>query len=81
MANKLMDIPPRNQKEAILHYMLKTGPIDFRVAAEVCGVSQLTARINELRREGWEFSKTSRKGKNRYGNPFTSVIYSNPRRV
>ena len=72
---------PQNQKEAVLYYMQEKGPIDFLVAANVLGVSQLTARIAELRREGWTFDKCTTSGKNRYGHNFRKTIYSNVRRV
>lgn len=72
---------PTNQKQALLYYLQETGPVDFVVAAQRLGISQLTARISELRREGWEFSKTTTSGKNRYGNRFSKIIYSNPRKV
>ena len=72
---------PTNQKEAVLFYLQEKGCIDFLVAANVLGVSQLTARIAELRREGWTFTKTTTGGKNRYGNTFQKTIYSNARRA
>ena len=72
---------PTNQKQALLYYLQETGPVDFVVAAQRLGISQLTARIAELRREGWDFSKATTSGKNKYGNHFQKRIYSNPRKV
>ncbi len=71
---------PKNQTEAVLMRIQKRGEIDFLDAAQSCGVSQLTARIAELRRKGWRFSKRTVTGKIRYGNTFQKVIYSNARR-
>ena len=70
---------PKNQTEAVKHYMLKNGPIDFLVAANVLGISQLTARFAELRRQGYVWDKMTRTGKNRYGNSYSTTIYSNLR--
>ena len=67
-----------NQKEAVLFYMQEGHELDFLTAANVLGVSQLTARINDLRREGWTFHKRAETGKNRYGHSFTKVYYSKP---
>lgn len=72
---------PKNQTEAILMHIQKHGEIDFLSAANSCGVSQLTARISELRRKGWDFDKKTTTGKNRYGNTFSKTIYSNARKV
>lgn len=71
--------PPKNQNEAVLLRIQKVGQIDFLDAAQSCGVSQLTARIAELRQKGWAFDKRTETGKNRFGNTFQKVIYSNAR--
>lgn len=72
---------PKNQNEAVLAHVQKYGRIDFLDAANNLGVSQLTARISELRRKGWTFDKRTENGKNRFGNKFQKVIYSNARRL
>lgn len=72
---------PKNQTEAVLMHIQKRGEIDFLAAANSCGVSQLTARISELRRKGWDFDKRVESGKNRYGNAYSKTIYSNARMV
>jgi len=71
---------PKNQTEAVLMRIQKVGEIDFLDAANSCGVSQLTARIAELKHKGWTFDKRTVTGKNRFGNTFQKVIYSNARR-
>ena len=72
---------PTTQCEALLAYMKKGNEVDFQVAAQVLGISQLTGRIAELRKKGYRFSKREEKGKNRYGNHFTKVYYFNPRKA
>ena len=74
-------VGPTNQKDAVLRYIQNRGQIDFLSAANACGVSQLTARINELYRDGWTFDKKTVTGKNRYGNTYSKTIYSNARRA
>jgi hypothetical protein len=71
---------PKNQADAVLHYIQTRGEIDFLIAARDLGVSQLTARIADLNRKGWTFDKRTVSGKNRYGNKFSKVIYSNARK-
>lgn len=70
---------PKNQTEAVLMRIQKVGEIDFLDAANSCGVSQLTARISELKRKGWKFDKRQVTGKNRYGHHFQKTVYSNAR--
>ena len=72
---------PKNQNEAILAHIRRHGEIDFLSAANFVGVSQLTARISELRRKGWTFEKKTVTGKNRFGHVFSKTIYSNARRA
>lgn len=72
---------PKNQKEAVLMWIQRNGSIDFQIASSQIGCSQLTARINELKRKGWIFDKTTKTGKNRFGHTFSKTIYSNARRV
>ena len=82
--NQLSLVPeppqPTNQREAVLFYIQRHGEIDFLTAANELGVSQLTARINELRKRGWEFSKKDKSGTNRFGNRYTKTIYYNARK-
>lgn len=70
---------PKNQADAVRMYMQDKGPIDFLIAANVLGISQLTARFAELRKQGYIVDKMTRTGKNRYGNNFTTTVYSNLR--
>jgi len=73
-------IGPTNQKEALLMHMQSGHEVDFQEAA-ILGISQLTGRIAQLRKDGWHFSKREESGTNRYGNHYRKVFYSNPRRV
>ncbi len=73
--------PVTNQKESVLYYLQNGDELDFVRAANDLGVSQLTARITELRHEGWDFTKRSEAGKNRFGHAFTKVFYSKPERL
>ena len=72
---------PKNQNEAIISHIQRHGEIDFLDASQLIGVSQLTARISELRRKGWTFEKKTVTGKNRFGHTFSKTIYSNARRA
>ena len=71
---------PKNQADAVLKYLQDRGEIDFLIAARDLGVSQLTARIAELRKRGYIFDKKTATGKNRYGNRHCKTIYSNVRK-
>ena len=55
------------QREKVLKYIQDFGFITSWQAYQDLGISQLGARIFELKERGYEFEKTRIKTKNRYG--------------
>lgn len=64
-----------NQRQKILEYIRKYGSITSLEATIDLGITQLGARIFELKREGYEFKTEAVKGKNRYGEPTYYLKY------
>lgn len=63
------------QRERILNYMDENGSITAFEAVLYLGVLQLSARIVELEKMGFRFTKTPEKSKNRYGDPVNYIRY------
>lgn len=63
------------QRDRVLDYMKKFGSITSRDAFVDLGVTQLAARICELRDQGYEFDKQYESEKNRFGEPVSFVRY------
>ena len=57
----------KTQKERILDYIKEYGSISSWEAYSELGITQLGARLDQLKREGYMFSTEFEKGKNRYG--------------
>lgn len=57
----------KSQKQRILEYINKFGSITSLEAYSELGITQLGARLDELKREGYMFRTETEKGKNRYG--------------
>ena len=57
----------KTQKERILDYIKEFGSITSLEAYSELGITQLGARLDQLKREGYMFSTETEKGKNRYG--------------
>ena len=57
----------KTQKERILEYINKFGSITSLEAYSELGITQLGARLDQLKREGYMFSTETEKGKNRFG--------------
>lgn len=57
----------KTQKERILEYIKEFGSISSWEAYSELGITQLGARLDQLKREGYMFSTEFEKGKNRYG--------------
>ena len=64
------------QNERILDYIRENGSISALEAAMDIGCLQLSARICELQKLGFVFTKTTVKSKNRYGDPVRYKRYS-----
>lgn len=56
------------QRDKVLKYIQDFGFITSWQAYQDLGISQLGARIYELKERGYEFDKTRIKTKNRYGD-------------
>ena len=63
------------QKELILKYIADFGSITSFQAYADLGITQLGARIKELKQNGYEFRTEPQKAKNRYGKPVHFVKY------
>ena len=57
----------KSQKQRILEYINKFGSITSLEAYSELGITQLGARLDQLKREGYIFSTEFEKNKNRYG--------------
>lgn len=57
------------QKQRILDYINEFGYITSWEAYQDLGVTQLGARIKELKEQGYKFSKKREYNKNRFGEP------------
>ena len=56
-----------NQRDRIINYIREFGSITSLDAYKDLGVTQLGARIKELKQEGYEFRTEWESSKNRYG--------------
>ncbi len=56
------------QKDRILQYIREFGSISSWEAYQDLGVTQLGARIDELKKEGYEFKTEWESSTNRYGD-------------
>ena len=57
----------KTQKQRILDYIKEFGSITSLEAYSELGITQLGARLDQLKREGYMVSTEFEKGKNRYG--------------
>lgn len=64
-----------SQKELILKYIADFGYITSFQAYADLGITQLGARIKELKSKGYEFKTEQQKSTNRYGKPVKFVRY------
>lgn len=58
-----------SQKDRIINYIREFGSISSWEAYSDLGITQLGARIDQLKKDGYEFVTEWEKGKNRYGEP------------
>lgn len=65
-----------NQHERIIQYMKDFGTITTIQAFTDLGITKLTTRISELRRDGYQIRSEKISGKNRYGEKITFNRYS-----
>ena len=64
-----------SQKEMILQYIKDFGSITSMQAYSDLGVTQLGARVKELKKLGYTFETVPQTAKNRYGRPVHFVKY------
>lgn len=57
-----------NQKQKVLEYLQSGKILTRKIAMEQMGIMNVTARIAELRNEGYEVHPNISKGVNRYGD-------------
>ena len=57
-----------NQKQRIINYIREFGSITSSEAYKDLGITQLGARIDGLKKEGYIFKTEWESGKNRYGD-------------
>jgi hypothetical protein len=65
-----------NQGDKILKYLKDFGSITAYEAVIDLGITQLAARLCELKARGYEFDKEMQTGKNRYGESTHYIRYS-----
>ena len=65
-----------NQKKRIIEYIKKFGSITSKDAYVDLGITQLGARIFELKNEGYVFKTEFENGKNRFGEKVMYKRYS-----
>ena len=63
------------QKDRILNYIREFGSISSWEAYSDLGITQLGARIDQLKKEGYEFVTEWEQKKNRFGEPTTYKRY------
>lgn len=65
-----------NQYERILDYIDRFGSISPMEAFSDLGITKLSTRIGEMRRDGLDFSQEWETRKNRYGESVRYMRYS-----
>lgn len=65
----------KSQKERIIDYIIQFGSISCWEAYKDLGITQLGARIDKLKKEGFQFETKWEHGKNRYGESTTYKRY------
>lgn len=65
----------KTQRERIVDYINEFGSITSLDAYKDLGITQLGARIFELKEEGYLFETECETGKNRYGEPVHYTRY------
>lgn len=65
-----------NQRQRIINYIREFGSISSLEAYRDLGVTQLGARIKELKEQGYEFKTEWENSKNRYGEKVNYKKYS-----
>lgn len=64
------------QCQRIIRHLEDYGSINPLEAIAEYGIMRLASRITDLKRQGYRFSVTMVKGKNRYGEPTHYAVYT-----
>ena len=64
-----------NQKERVLNYIKEHGSIPRLEAFTELGIFELSSNIVGLEKQGYEFTKVVKTGRNRFNKPFHFTIY------
>ena len=64
------------QHDRIIRHLYDYGTLTSIEAMKEYGIMRLSARISELKDEGWVISSKLEKGKNRYGEPTKYSVYT-----
>lgn len=64
-----------NQNQRILNHLVRYGSITPKQAFDNYGIMRLGARIYDLKKLGYNITKTTERGKNRYGEPSNYAKY------
>ena len=67
-----MKIP---QKQRVINYIREFGSISSWEAYRDIGITQLGARIDQLKKDGYQFRTEWEKSQNRYGEPVSFKKY------
>lgn len=64
-----------NQKQRVINYIREFGSITSFEAYKDLGITQLGARIDQLKKEGYEFKTEWQTSKNRFGESVSFKKY------
>lgn len=65
----------QTQNKTVLEHMQRDGFITSWQAIQLYGITRLSGRIYDLRKEGYKISSKSRICKNRFGNNCNIAVY------
>lgn len=63
------------QEDRVLQFMRDTGSITSWQAIQEFGITRIHAKIFNLKKKGYEITKTTKCSKNRYGDPVHFAVY------
>lgn len=66
----------QTQKELIITYLAAGNPLTSMKAFELFGITRLSGRIFELRKDGYAIDSETKSAKNRYGKIVSFTQYS-----
>lgn len=63
------------QEIRVLDYLIENGSITSWEAIKEFGITRLSAKIYNLRKDGWLINKEFKSSKNRYGDIVSYAVY------